>query len=165
MNTSSVEGIFNPPSTYQDWLECLEAMKTGAGNAAAVEAAVRGSFNGSEATLAALQKQIIDTVNHILNKSAKRFVRDLNECLEFNDLTQIELLFLRLKKDVHRTLFFQSLIFLPADFRFELSDLVKKQMNGFWKDIVKSLYDQSLEISNSQLEDALFLIKRIHLFE
>lgn len=131
----------------------------------AYDAAFRGSFVGSDLTKNALQKQIVETVNAILDKSVKRFIRNLNENIEFNEFLQTELLFKRLKKDVNKSLFFTRLTFLPGGFRKELEDSVKDQMNGFWNNTIKFLYEQSLEFSNFELEGILFLVKRIRLFE
>ena len=153
------------PNTYQEWLDCFELMKSNSADGNGVfDAVVSGSFAGTETTKSALQKQIVETVNAILDKSAKRFIKELNESIAFNDLTQIDLLFRRLKKDVHKSLFFENLFSLPKKFREELSDSVKTQMKNFWNDTVKFLHEQSLEFSNSELEDVLFLINRIHLF-
>ncbi|MBQ4557107.1 MAG: hypothetical protein IJA60_05625 [Clostridia bacterium] len=153
------------PTTYQEWLDCFLMMK---GNRTsrdkAFAAASTGTFCGSEATAVALQKQLVETVNAVLDRSAKRFIRDVNECISFNELLQINVLFRRFKNDVNNTLFFENLFFLPQNFRTELSESVKTQMTRFWNDTVGFLHDQSLEFLNSDLEDVLFLIKRIHLF-
>ena len=37
-------------------------------------------------------------------------------------------------------------------------------MNGFWEDTITFLQNQSLDYSNSDLEDVIFLVKRIKLF-
>ena len=152
------------PATYQEWLSCLEQMK-GRNGREAFAAAAHGSFAGSELTLGALQKQIVETVNALLDQSVKRFLRRLNESIAFNELAQTELLFKRLRKSVHEILFFEELAFLPEAFRASLSEAVKTQMGAFWNKTVRFLEEQSLEFSNSQLEDALFLIRRIRLFE
>ena len=142
------------PSTYQDWLVCFDMMKNGSGADTEVfDAACMGSFVGSDLTK-----------NAFLDKSVKRFIRNLNENIAFNELSQTELLFKRLKKDVAKSLFFTKLSFLPKDFRSDLENSVKEQMSGFWEDTIKFLYEQSLEFSNSELEDVLFLVKRIRLF-
>ncbi len=99
-----------------------------------------------------------------LSKNIKRFVKKLNECITFNELSELDLLFNRLKKDTHRALFFNKLDFLPLNFRKELSTSVEKQMNEFWDGTIRFLEQQSIEFSNSELEDALFLINRIKLF-
>lgn len=155
----------NIPTTYQEWLTCFEIMKSGsvAGNEA-FDAASNGSFVGNDLTKNALQRQIVETVNAVLDKSVKRFIRNLNESIAFNELPETVLLFKRLKKDVHKALFFTKLSFLPKDLRQELEKSVKDQMTGFWEDTITFLQNQSLEFSNSDLEDVLFLVKRIRLF-
>lgn len=153
------------PSTYQDWLVCFDMMKNGScADTEVFDAACMGSFVGSDLTKNALQKQIVETVNAFLDKSVKRFTRNLNENIAFNELSQTEMLFKRLKKDVAKSLFFTKLSFLPRNFRTELENSVKEQMSSFWEDTIKFLYEQSLEFSNSELEDVLFLVKRIRLF-
>lgn len=154
------------PATYREWLDCLDILKGNNVHGTGVyDALVSGSFAGTEATKTALQKQIVDSVNILLDNSARRFIRNMNESISFNELGQIELLFNRLKKDVKVSLFFESLDFLPGEYRKELSDSVRKQMLDLWNETVSFLYGQSLEYSNSDLEDALFLIKRKKLFE
>ena len=154
------------PATYQEWLDCFVVLKgTNVYSTGVYDALVAGSFTGTDVTKTALQRQIVDSINAMLDNSAKRFIRNMNDSITFNELSQIELLFNRLKKDVKVALFFESLEFLPTEFRNELSSSVRKQMSDFWNDTVHFLYEQSLEYSNSDLEDALFLIKRIKLFE
>jgi len=154
------------PTTYQEWLDCLVVLKgINVYSTGVYDALVAGSFTGTELTKAALQSQIVDSINAMLDNSAKRFIRNMNDSITFNELSQVELLFNRLKKDVKVALFFETLDFLPKEFRNELSSSVRKQMSDFWNDTVRFLYEQSLEYSNSDLEDALFLIKRIKLFE
>lgn len=154
------------PATYQEWLDCLAVLK-GANvySTGVYDALIAGSFTGTDVTKAALQRQIVDSINAMLDNSAKRFIRNMNDSITFNELSQIELLFNRLKKDVKVALFFETLEFLPKDYRSELSNSVRRQMSNFWNETVRFLYEQSLEYSNSGLEDALFLIKRIKLFE
>ncbi|MDE6579160.1 MAG: hypothetical protein K2K41_01325 [Ruminiclostridium sp.] len=153
------------PSTYSEWLGCLDILKgTNVSASGVYEALVSGSFAGTDTILSALQKQIIESVNALLNNSSRRFTKNMNDSIAFNDLGSIDLLFDRLKKDVKISLFFESLDFLPREYREELSRSVRDQMQGFWNETVSFLYRQSLEHSNSDLEDALFLIKRKKLF-
>ncbi len=153
------------PSTYQDWLDCFERMKevplSGNGD---FDVLALGSFAGTGAMQAALERQMVDTINAVLNKSTKRFIRDLNECIAFNELAQVDVLFKRLKKDIHKTTFFLELSFLTSDFKNELYHSITDQMTGFWEDTIRFLRQQAMDYSNSDLEDALFLIRRIRLF-
>lgn len=153
------------PSTYQDWLDCFERMKKAplSGNGD-FDVLALGSFAGTGTMQAALERQMIDTINTVLNKSMKRFIRDLNECIAFNELAQVDVLFKRLKKDIHTTTFFLELPFLTSDFKNELYQSITDQMTAFWDDTIRFLRQQAMDYSNSDLEDALFLIRRIRLF-
>lgn len=153
------------PSTYQDWLDCFARMRelplSGNGD---FEVLALGSFSGTGAMQAALERQMVYTINAVLNKSVKRFVRDLNECIAFNELAQVDVLFKRFKKDISKTMFFLNLSFLSGEFKDELYASITGQMTGFWDDTVGFLRQQAMDYSNSDLEDALFLIRRIRLF-
>lgn len=153
------------PSTYQEWLDCFARMRelplSGNGD---FEVLALGAFSGTSAMQAALERQMVDTINAVLNKSVQRFVRDLNECITFNELAQVDVLFKRLKKDINKTLFFLNLSFLSSEFKAGLYASITDQMTDFWNDTVGFLRQQVMDHSNSDLEDALFLIRRIRLF-
>ncbi len=153
------------PSTYQEWLDCFSAMKEQPLSSSGVyEVITLGSFAGTGAMQVALEQQMVDTINVVLNRSIKRFVRELNECIAFNELEQAEFLFKRFKKDINKTLFFMQLSFLSGEFKTELYSSISVQMTGFWDDTVGFLKQQAMEYSNSDLEDAIYLIRRIKLF-
>lgn len=107
---------------------------------------------------------MVDTINAVLNRSEKRFLRELNECLSFHELERAEFLFKRLKKDVHQTLFFMQLSFLSDGFKEKLYSSVKTQLDCFWNDTIASLRKQAMDHPNSALEDTIFLVRRIRLF-
>jgi len=153
------------PNTYQDWLDCFERIKESplSGNKD-FDLLSHGSFDGTGAMLTAFQQQMVDTINTVLNKSVRRFVRDLNECITFNELDHIDVLFKRLKKDINRTTFFLELSFLSSEFKSELYKSISDQMIKFWNDTIEYLQHEAFESFNSDLEDALFLIRRIRLF-
>lgn len=165
MITATEISAISAPSTYQEWLDCFLLMKELPLSSNGIyEVVISGSFSGSRAMQAALEQQMVDTINVVLNKSVKRFVRELNESITFNELDRAELLFKRLKKDIHKTLFFMQLSFLSGNFKTELYSSISVQMNGFWDDTITFLRKQALECSNSDLEDAIYLIRRIKLF-
>ena len=166
MTEAKKQETVKAPSTYQEWLECLAMMKSGpiAGNEAFLSAR-NGKFVGSAVTKTDLQKQIVETINTVLNNCAKRFVRNLNECFAFSEFSQIELLFKRLKKDIHTVMFFSDLPFLPEKFRKELEGSINDQMGGIWNETIRFLEAESLEYPNSDLDDTIFLVKRIKLFQ
>lgn len=157
--------VATAPSTYQDWLDCFARMKElPLSRNRDFEVLALGSFSGTNAMRAALERQLVDTINTVLNKSVKRFVRELNESIAFNEMTQVDVLFKRLKKDINRTMFFLNLSFLSNEFKDELYVSITEQMTGFWDDTINFLQHQAMNYSNSDLEDTLFLIRRIRLF-
>ncbi|MBQ4066951.1 MAG: hypothetical protein IJD22_04825 [Clostridia bacterium] len=164
---SEKEKAVAPPVSYGEWLSLLAIVKNERRCEPEIFAALsRGSLDVSvETVVVPLKEQIVETVNVMLDRAAKRFIKDLNEAIAFNELCHVDLMFLRLKKEIGKALFFENLGFLGAEFVSELSDSVKKQMSDFWSSTVKFLYDQSVEFSNSELEDALFTVKRIKLFD
>lgn len=153
------------PSTYQDWLDCFAQIKDGPlSGSEDAHALSLGSFAGTSAMRAALERQITDTVNAVLDRSAKHFARDLNECMLLGEFAQAEGLFRRFKREVQRAAFFLELSFLPEEFRSELYRSMRRQMTAYWNDTVRFLQDQVMEYADPDLEDALFLIRRIQLF-
>lgn len=166
MMVQSVITSVKKPTTYQEWLECLQLLSSGNVHKTKVyQSLLSASFQGTEVTKVALQKQIIEALNQMLDKSMKRFIRNLNDSIVFQEVEQIDFLFRRLKKDVKVALFFEELDCLPKNFREELSNSIKNQVSEFWKEMIQFLYEQALESSNTDLEDMLFLVKRIKLFE
>ncbi len=157
--------IADAPSTYQEWLDCFERMKeVPLSNNRDFEVLSLGTFAGARTMQAAFERQMVDTVNVVLNKSTKRFVRDLNDRIVFNELAQVDVLFKRLKKDIHKATFFVNLSFLSNSFKAELYRSVAEQMTAFWDNMIAFLQQQANDFPNSDLEDALFLIRRIKLF-
>jgi len=123
-----------PPEVYQDWLALFVRVKNERNCPPEVfEALSRGSLTDlTPMTEVSFKEQLLETVNKVLDRGAKRFVKDLNDSITFNDLCQVDILFIRLKKDVRKAMFFESLSFLGKDFVKELSDSLKKQMTEFW---------------------------------
>ncbi len=158
---------FAPPVNYQDWVNLFSKVKNEKNCDPEIFSALsRGSFPSmTERIEAPFKEQLCETVNIVLDRGVKRFIKELNESISFNDLSQVDILFIRLKKDVRRARFFESLHFLGEDFIKELTDSLKAQMSGFWNDTVSFLYEQSVEFSNSELEDALYTVKRMKLFD
>ena len=75
--------IAEAPSTYQEWLDCFERMKeVPLSNNRDLEVLSLGTFAGAGTMQAAFERQMVDTVNVVLNKSTKRFMRDLNDCFQ-----------------------------------------------------------------------------------
>lgn len=166
MSAVSTQQELSPPASYQEWLHCLEVFSKSSATRSEICAVLRqGTFSGSPDITKSLCEQIVKAINEYLDYNVKRFARNLNESIAFNEFLRLDLLFRRLKKDINAVMFFESLGFLPEAFREELKSSVKNQMSAYWKQTVLFLHNQALDFPDMQLEDALFLINRIKLFD
>jgi hypothetical protein len=68
------------------------------------------------------------------------------------------------KRDISNCLFFNNLEFLRDEVRQELHQDIKNKMTDYWQDVILFLHQQTAEVNNDDLEDAIYLIKRIKLF-
>lgn len=163
MNTGTA--AVAPPVTYQQWLDCLSLLRgTLPSSSGVCEAMARGSFSGSPVALAALEKQIAESIQESLNRTSRRFIREVNSCLEFHDLLQLEYLFRRFRTEVLQLQFFRELAFLPEQYRTTLSDSIVREVSAYWDRLLRTLRQQTLEYSDPDLEDAVYRIGRIKPF-
>jgi hypothetical protein len=153
-----------PPSTLQEWLDCFDYMKTNKIDQDFLDQIENGSFEYDEKIKEHFQGHLVDTVNFLLEKYAKRFSRELNYSLELNDFADTYTLFLIFKRDISNCLFFNNLEFLRDEVRQELHQDIKNKMTDYWQDVILFLHQQTAEVNNDDLEDAIYLIKRIKLF-
>jgi hypothetical protein len=160
------KSVNRSPGTYQEWLSCFDYLReSSAVDEGTVELIKNGSFVSSGQMMAAFQTQLMETINTMLNKRVGRFIKDLNRAIEFNELEDIAFLYVKLRNETGKCLFFENLNFLDVGFRRELIDSIKQQVTSCWNSTLRFLRQQSVEYSNSGLEDALFLIYRIKLFQ
>jgi len=124
----------------------------------------KGSFVNKGYLAVQFQQKLVETVNAMLNNRIARFLRDLNILISFNELSDIVYLFVKLRNEINNCLFFTEFNFLDVNVRHELELSVKTQMTKFWSDTVAFLQKQTLESYNANLEDSVFLIRRIDLF-
>jgi hypothetical protein len=156
---------FVPPTTYADWLHCFDLLRASASVDGEVAVAIaKGSLRDGGYIAVRFQQKLAETVNEMLNKRIARFLKDLNRLIAFNELADIVPLFVKLRNEVNTCLFFTGLGFLDAEVKRALEASVKTQTENFWNDTVLFLRRQALEFCNADLEDSLFLIRRIDLF-
>ena len=155
----------SPPATYEDWLNCFDLLKLGSSvDGEVVNTIASGSFGGSGYITGQFQQKLAETINVMLNNRIARFLKDLNLLISFNELIDIVPLFIKLRNEVNKCLFFTGLDFLDNGIKSELEESVKSQMGKFWNDTIKFLQEQTMEFYNADLEDSLFLLRRIELF-
>ena len=162
---STVTASVAPPVTYQQWLDCLSLLRgTSPSGSGVCEAMARGSFSGSPVALAALERQIAESIQESLTRTSRRFIREVNSGLEFHDLSQLEYLFRRFRTEVRQLQFFRELDFLPEQYRATLSDSIVREVSAYWDRLLRTLRRQTLEYSDPDLEDAVYRISRIKPF-
>ena len=154
-----------PPTTYDEWLSCFDFLKSSpsVNNSVAMTIA-KGSFVNRGYIAVQFHQKLADTISEMLNKRIARFLKDLNMLISLNELSDIVPLFVKLRNDVERCLFFKELDFLDKGIKRDLEQSIKTEIGKFWNDTMTFLQKQTLEYSNSDLEDSLFLIRRIRLF-
>jgi len=154
-----------PPTTYDEWLNCFELLKAGSSvNTSVIMTITEGSFANRGYIAIQFNQKLAETINEMLNNRIARFLKDLNTLISFNELSDIVPLFIRLRNEVRKCLFFSEFDFLDASVKRELEQSVRTQLDDFWNNTVNFLQRQTLEFSNTGLEDSLFLIRRIELF-
>jgi hypothetical protein len=156
---------FVPPTTYEEWLNCFDMLKSS--SVADIETTTviaKGRFVNKGYLAVRFQEKLVETVNAMLDRRIAQFLRDLNILISFNELSDIVYLFVKLRNEINKCLFFTDFNFLEVNVRQELELSVKTQMKKFWSDTVTFLQKQTLESCNADLEDSLFLIRRIDLF-
>ena len=154
-----------PPTTYEDWLNCFDLLKSSTSVDKGVAMTIaRGSFVNKGYIAVQFHQKLAETINEMLNKRIAWFLKDLNMLISFNELSDIAPLFVKLRNEVKKCQFFIELDFLDASVKHDLEQSVRTQMEQFWSDTISFLQKQTMECSNVDLEDSLFLIRRIQLF-
>jgi hypothetical protein len=123
-----------------------------------------GSLQCSEQMLLRFREHIVVSLNRMIDHRTKRFIRELNRFLEFNDAAGVVALFRKYKKDMEQCMFFKKIVFIQDAFREELSISVENQTKAFLKKVVGHLTGQVTDTGNPEMEDALYQIKRIRFF-
>ena len=116
-----------PPHTYQDWLDCLEYMEKSSVGEEFFDMLTLGSLQCSEQMLLRFREHIVVSLNRMIDHRTKRFIRELNRFLEFNDAAGVVALFRKYKKDMEQCMFFKKIAFVQDTFREELSISVEKR--------------------------------------
>jgi hypothetical protein len=155
----------SPPVTYEDWLNCFDVLRldSSVDNNVAMTIA-NGSFVNRGYIADRFQEKLAETINEMIDKRVSRFLRELDMIISFNELSSIVPLFVKLRNEINKCLFFSDFHFLDEDIKNELEQSVKMQTEQFWSDIMSHLQKQAVIYSNDELDDSLLLIRRINLF-
>ena len=150
--------------SYADWIEAFENIKKyplSADNYLALEG---GTLDIYSSMSHPFNSMMTDAINVALRRCIDSFSKELDMCLSFNEIENIELSFSHFKRNVKRVFFFEGFSFLPESIKKELSEKIKEQISAFWNEVIAYLNKEALNNQIRELEDILFLIKRIKLF-
>ena len=157
--------MITSPQTYPEWLRCFQTLAECATlDRGIADTISNGSFSGSANMMASFQRQLVTTLNTMLDKRMKRFVRNLNLLLENKDWWDLAPLFTKFQKEVNQCMFFTSFHFLEQSYLDELQASFSKQVTAFWNESVRFLQRLCAETGNVELDDSLYFIKRVKLF-
>jgi len=112
---------FAPPATYEDWLNCFDRLKMGSSvDSGTAMRIARGSFINRGYIAQQFQRELADAITEMLNNRTARFLKELNMLISLNELSDIVSLFIKLRNEVNRCLFFCDIQFLDKTVKAEL---------------------------------------------
>lgn len=152
------------PSNYQEWIDCLKQMQKSGRLPFDMSMLERGRMACDGGTLGRFETHLTETVNIMLNREIGRFIRNLNEVLEFGEFDSLPFLVRRFQGQIQSCLFFQNIGFLPVSFREELGTETRRQVMRVWEGLIQRLLQIQEETKDPELEDALYGIRRVKLF-
>ena len=153
-----------PPQTYAAWLLCFEEL--GTRPLKAEEWAYIGQGICTDATsVPFLQERIVEVVNAMLKRITHTFERDVQQYIEEEGCEELYRLFASLAMKLQEALFFESMTVLPSVYRQELAASVRNECRSYWSAWLRSLQNSCMESGDYRLEDQLFMIRRIPLFD
>lgn len=153
------------PQTYVDLLNCFDILKSKNIDKETFNLLVSCNCHVPQSAVAILQDELIKTINIMLNRCIKEFRKDFQMSLDYSEFENIYNVFTHLAVKLKYCLFFSEYKFLDEKFVEELYISYQKQVKSFWSKTVNSIYQQCIEESNLILENELYMIKRIHLFD
>lgn len=156
--------LSSPPQTYQEWLDCFAQMKHSNISDEHIDLICQGTLKGDEQTSQRFRLHIVNLMNDMIDGRTKKFIKQLNLLLEFNELPGVTELFKKFRKDIKQCLFFSRIEWLPMEFRQDLFQSVEIQTSDFLKKVTDYLRNQAFETNNCDMEDTLYQIKRIKFF-
>lgn len=165
MYTEGVQEINKIPKTYGDWIDCFYILCHKKVSKRELEFLHKGECIAFDEMSEFFEKNLIQTINTMIKRSIKIFNKELELYLMYNEYDNIHHLFIELANSFKVTLFFRNFDFLSQNFRLELQNSIIEETTKFWNLVIKNMYKQCVENNNLCLEDELYMIKRIKLFD
>lgn len=155
----------NTPSCYADWLEWFKLLQRKSISREEWKLLKNGRCKDIHSTIEYFEHQLIQTENIMIKRYLKEFAKSMNIYLSYGEYERLYQPFRILAKQFAICLFFSDLSFLSLEFRKELRDSVIANATDHWNKAVKNLYTAYIESNSDVLEDQLYMIKKIRLFQ
>ena len=156
--------ITAPPADYNGWVECLEALEDGIPDDNAEHMLSVGTCPEYSGIKPYFHLRIENSVNAIINTCIKELRREVSRLTAEGDVRGLHIAFIRFSKRIRRCLFFNRIPFLDSGYKEELLIKTQDAVNAFWSDTLSSLQNDVRHSDSNALEEELYLIKRIRLF-
>lgn len=157
--------ITAPPRSYYEWLKCFDALSSRTVGADEFSLLMQGECVDADRSIEYLEEQLVRTINAMIQRYIHMFNREIDMYASQGDYDGLYLSFCKLAGKFRHCLFFRSLEFMSTDFREELSRSVESELSAFWQRVIRSLYLQCMEQNDFQMEDQIYMIRRIRLFK
>lgn len=155
----------NVPNCYAEWLDWFDLLQKKSISMDELQLLKNGRCNDSHTTIEYFEKQLIKTENIMLKRYLGEFGKTLEIYLSYGEYERLYEPFQLLAKQFTVCLFFVDLQFMSCEFRRELSRSVIANAKDHWKKAVKNIYIACIESNSTVLEDQLYMINKIRLFE
>lgn len=149
------------PGTYQQWLECFEKLSEKPVADSYICSLKEGTCPGIERVMVPFLERAQDTVNRMLNRSARCCTRLVNEALEDGDFSNMETVLYRNYKEMMRCRFYLNIGFLPQKLLHELDQNTVSEIDRYWEGLKKNFEDLADETGDSNIYDILYYINRL----
>ena len=157
-----ITAVGEPPRTYQQWLDCLDHLRSGREERAVLLLLADGTMPlMNERVLDAFLKRTDETVRAMMQRRTNQFLLRLDQLLEDGDWDGAELLARRFQAVFEECFFFESLRFLPEPERNHLSDGYRAQLKSFWARLIDGMLQEAQDPFCAALEDLAVSIRRM----
>lgn len=153
------------PTDYHSWIQYLDSIEDGdfENNLQAVlDESSCPEYKGIKSYF---HVRIETAVNNIIESNLRDLKKGIAKFTENNEIAGLHILFVRFSKKINRCMFFCYIPFLDNTFKKKMYSATKKEVYNFWDIMLNLLQSEAKKNNNVLLDEELFLIERITLFD
>lgn len=150
---------YSPPETYQQWLAGFAYLQQHPLDHEMLDAFACGHYIGRPAE--AFLVRLSDVVGIVITAHCRRFLRQMDEAFSDGEPDMVPLLASRLKRNLSKCFFFQTLSFLDPAYVQTLDDGFGRQLDSFWKNVLMELCRSARDSMDPRIEEVCFELKRM----